>query len=118
MRTLRLVLAIVVVVVMAIAVIGIGQGDSPLATSSVSARPLSAKQVKASKRRIARGGKRVQRGKEEFAQEDCGDCHTLAAVGAKGELGPRLDRQTTRCPRSLATSPGHGTRAPRAIRVS
>ncbi len=36
------------------------------------------------------------RGKEIFASAGCGSCHTLAAAGAKGTVGPSLDRTPLR----------------------
>jgi mono/diheme cytochrome c family protein len=30
-------------------------------------------------------------GKEQFASDGCGSCHTLAAAGATGAVGPNLD---------------------------
>jgi len=35
-------------------------------------------------------------GAEVFVRARCGDCHTLAAAGAQGRLGPNLDRHAAR----------------------
>jgi cbb3-type cytochrome c oxidase subunit III len=37
------------------------------------------------------GGVAATDGKEIFAQAGCGSCHTLAAAGASGTIGPNLD---------------------------
>jgi cytochrome c oxidase subunit 2 len=39
----------------------------------------------------AGGGAGVALGKQAFAQNGCGGCHTLAAAGASGKVGPDLD---------------------------
>jgi mono/diheme cytochrome c family protein len=33
----------------------------------------------------------VRRGRELFADQGCDRCHSIAAIGAGGKLGPRLD---------------------------
>lgn len=35
--------------------------------------------------------KTVQAGSQVFTQAGCGTCHTLAAAGARGQIGPNLD---------------------------
>lgn len=86
----RFVLGAVVVVFMGVGIIGIGMGDAPSAKDDPA--PTSAA-LQASKAAVARGGEAVRQGEEEFAQEGCGRCHAIAATGAKGALGPRLDTQ-------------------------
>jgi mono/diheme cytochrome c family protein len=80
-------LAILVVVVMGCAIAGVGMGESPAERE----RPPSAAQAAAAKQRIARGDAGVRRGKALFIEEGCDRCHALAAIGASGALGPRLD---------------------------
>ena len=70
------------------AVVGIGQGSAPKNDPA----PTGATLV-ASKKAVASGGPKVQKGKEEFSEEGCNRCHALAATGAKGKLGPRMDTQ-------------------------
>lgn len=87
MNPVRAGLAALVVAVMGIAVLGIGMGDAP---ASPDPAPKTA-EVAAAKQRIAAGGKEVQEGKAEFEADGCDACHAIAASGAKGVLGPRLD---------------------------
>ena len=47
--------------------------------------------VTASKQRIAAGGAATARGRALFEDEGCDRCHSIAATGAEGKLGPRLD---------------------------
>jgi mono/diheme cytochrome c family protein len=84
---LRGLLALAVFVAMGCALLGIGMGQSP--AERVPAP--SAAEVAASKQRIAAGGPTVQHGRELFADEGCDRCHAIAATGAEGALGPRLD---------------------------
>jgi mono/diheme cytochrome c family protein len=84
---LRGVLALAVVAAMGCALLGIGMGESP--AERVPA-PSDA-EVAASKQRIGAGGPTVQHGRELFADEGCDRCHAIAAIGAEGALGPRLD---------------------------
>jgi mono/diheme cytochrome c family protein len=84
---LRALLAVAVVVAIGGAVLGIGIGEAP--AERVPA-PSNA-DVAASAQRIAAGGAAVQRGRELFADEGCDRCHAIAATGAGGALGPRLD---------------------------
>ncbi len=93
MSPLRLILAAAVVLVMGAAILGIGQGESPLAAAPPRGRTLSPQEVRASRQRVVAGGEQVRHGRHEFAEQGCGACHTLAAIGADGELGPRLDRR-------------------------
>jgi mono/diheme cytochrome c family protein len=86
-NALRGLLALAVVVAMGCALLGIGMGESP--AERVPA-PSDA-EVAASKQRIAAGGPAVQHGRELFADEGCDRCHAIAATGAEGALGPRLD---------------------------
>ncbi|MGI8660974.1 MAG: c-type cytochrome [Thermoleophilaceae bacterium] len=86
---MRLVLAAVVVVVMGLAIAGVGMGDPPGKETAPIGRALAA-----SKMRIAQGGRKVRRGRKAFEAEGCDACHSVAAIGAGGRLGPRMDRQT------------------------
>lgn len=86
MTALRGLLVLAAVVVLA-AVAGVAMGDAPKSPDP----PPSAKDVAAARQRIAAGGPTVQKGKEEFQAEGCDTCHAIAATGAKGKLGPRLD---------------------------
>ena len=88
MKPVRIAAAAVVVVVMAIALLGVGMGDAPKNDPA----PTGAA-VQASKAAIAAGGTQVAEGREEFEEEGCDSCHAIAATGAKGQLGPRMDAQ-------------------------
>jgi cytochrome c551/c552 len=83
----RIVLAALTVIVMGGVIAGLGMGQAPAAGQPA---PGPA-QVAAAKQRIAAGGAPAARGRELFEQEGCDACHSLAAVGADGKLGPRLD---------------------------
>ncbi|MEA2151653.1 MAG: hypothetical protein QOD69_3483 [Solirubrobacteraceae bacterium] len=87
MSPVRAVLVVVVAAVMGCATIGIGMGD---ATAAREPAPSEA-QVAAAGQRIAAGSASVRRGRELFASEGCDRCHAVAATGAEGRLGPRLD---------------------------
>jgi mono/diheme cytochrome c family protein len=80
-------LLVLVAAVVVVAVLGVGMGDAP---KSPDAAPTGAA-LAASKQRVAAGGAMVQKGKEEFDHQGCDACHAIAATGAKGKLGPRLD---------------------------
>lgn len=83
----RGVLVVLVAAVMGCAATGIGMGDA-LAERDAAPSPA---QVAAAEQRIAAGGAALQRGRELFASEGCDRCHAIAAIGADGKLGPRLD---------------------------
>ena len=87
MSAVRIALAVVVVVVMGCAILGIGMGSAPAERE----RTPTAAAVAAARERIAAGGASVRRGRELFADEGCDRCHSIAATGAEGKLGPRLD---------------------------
>jgi mono/diheme cytochrome c family protein len=87
MSALRAALAVVVVVVPGIAILGIGMGEAPGEREQAP----SAKRVLASKQRIDAGGAEVRRGRALFTDQGCDRCHSIAAIGAEGKLGPRLD---------------------------
>jgi hypothetical protein len=80
-------LAAVVVVAMGCAIVGIGMGSAPAEGEPV---PGGAA-VAASRERIAAAGASTRRGRELFADQGCDRCHSIAAIGAGGKLGPRLD---------------------------
>ena len=84
---MRIVLASLTVIVMGCAIAGLGMGQS-----SAEGQPApSPAQVAAAKQRIAAGGATLARGRALFEDEGCDACHSIAAVGAEGRLGPRLD---------------------------
>jgi cytochrome c551/c552 len=84
---MRSVLAALAVLVMGCAIAGIGMGQ---AAAEEQAAPSPAATA-AAKQRIAAGGAAAARGRELFENEGCDACHSIAAVGAEGKLGPRLD---------------------------
>ncbi len=80
-------LALVLTAGLACAILGIGMGE---AAAERGPSP-SAAQVDAARERIAAGGADVRRGRALFTEEGCDRCHAIAAIGAGGMLGPRLD---------------------------
>jgi len=80
-------LAAVVAAVMGCAILGVGMGSAPAEGSPAP----SAAAVTASGGRIATGGAEVRRGRRLFGEEGCDHCHSIAAIDARGRLGPRLD---------------------------
>lgn len=84
---MRILLAALTVIVMGCAVAGVGMGQS---TAEGQPAPGPAA-VAAAEQRIAAAGAPAARGRELFADEGCAACHSIAAVGAEGKLGPRLD---------------------------
>ncbi|MGI9100357.1 MAG: c-type cytochrome [Solirubrobacteraceae bacterium] len=87
MNPLRAGLAVVVVAAMGCAIIGIGMGSAPAEREPAP----GAAAVAASRQRIAAGGESVRRGRDLFTEQGCDRCHAIAAIGADGRLGPRLD---------------------------
>jgi hypothetical protein len=71
---------------MGCALAGIGMGDA----TAEGEPPPSAAQVAATQR-IAAGAAAVHRGQALFADQGCDRCHSIAAIGANGKVGPRLD---------------------------
>jgi mono/diheme cytochrome c family protein len=85
MKPLRGILALLVVVVAALVLLGVGQGHpGPLV-------PVSASAQASARTRIAALGAVGQAGRAVFHSQGCDDCHTIAAAGAGGRLGPNLD---------------------------
>ena len=86
-RRLAAGLAALVVVATVLVAVGVGQGSPPhpLALSTAA----QAREVRA----IAHAGPGVQRGEALFGDHGCSACHTIAAGGYSGALGPRLDVQ-------------------------
>jgi mono/diheme cytochrome c family protein len=84
---MRLALAAVTVLVMGVAITGVGMGESPAERQAAPA----ANGVAAAKQRITGGGATAARGRALFEDEGCDACHAIAATGAGGKLGPRLD---------------------------
>jgi cytochrome c553 len=87
MTPVRAALVVIVAFVMGCAATGIGMGDSAAEREPAP----SAAQVTAAKQRITNGSESVRRGRELFTSEGCDRCHSIAAIGAEGKLGPRLD---------------------------
>ncbi len=87
MNLVRATLAVLVVAVLGCAALGIGMGES----SADRKTPPSAKEIAAAKQRIAAGSAGVERGRAAFEADGCDRCHAIAAIGADGRLGPRLD---------------------------
>jgi mono/diheme cytochrome c family protein len=85
MSAARVAVALAVVVVFGLAVAGTGAGSAPKGDHAPSATA-----VAAAKQRLA-ASPPAREGAEEFESEGCDACHAIAATGAKGELGPRLD---------------------------
>jgi mono/diheme cytochrome c family protein len=83
----RLVAAAFTVLVMAAAIVGAGMGESAAERQPAPA----AGAVAASQQRIAAAGGAASRGRALFGDEGCDRCHSIAAIGADGKLGPRLD---------------------------
>jgi cytochrome c553 len=84
---MRIVLAALTVLVMGAAIAGIGMGR---AAAEGQAAP-GAGETAAARQRIAAGGATAARGRERFEDAGCDACHSIAAIGAEGKLGPRLD---------------------------
>ena len=87
-RAMRLVLAALTLIVMGCAIAGLGMGQAP-AEGQPAPGPA---EIAAAGQRIAAAGATAARGRALFEQEGCDACHSLAAAGAEGALGPRLDR--------------------------
>jgi mono/diheme cytochrome c family protein len=47
--------------------------------------------IEAARARLAAPGEGGRRGRALFADAGCDRCHSIAAIGANGKLGPRLD---------------------------
>lgn len=88
------------VLALVVAVTGIAMGSAP---KSPDPAPTGAA-LAASKARVAGGGEQVQEGKAEFESEGCDSCHAIAATGANGKLGPRLDTLTDDKPADIVES--------------
>ncbi|MGH2917051.1 MAG: c-type cytochrome [Solirubrobacteraceae bacterium] len=84
---IRAALAVIVVAIMGAAILGIGLVDAPADKEPAP----SAAQHAAAKQRTAAGGATVRAGRQAFEDEGCDRCHSIAAIGADGKLGPRLD---------------------------
>lgn len=84
----RVVIGLAIVVVLGLAIAGVGQGDPPSTFPSPTGKALAA-----SRAAIADGGPAVRKGAAVFDAQHCGTCHSLAATGANGKLGPRMDAQ-------------------------
>jgi mono/diheme cytochrome c family protein len=76
-----------VLVVTALVAVGVAQGSPPHAlpiSPGARAREIAA---------VAKAGPVVAHGQALFDDHGCADCHTMAAGGYEGLLGPRLDVQ-------------------------
>jgi hypothetical protein len=89
-------LAAVSTVLLAGAMGGIGTGTAPKNDPAP-----TTSQLAASQEAIATGDASVQHGKALFESQHCDSCHAIAATGAKGKLGPRMDAQDDP-PRAIA----------------
>jgi mono/diheme cytochrome c family protein len=67
--------------------VGVGQGSPP------PQRPVSAAAVSRELTALAHASGPVARGEVLFSAHGCSDCHTIAAGGSTGQLGPRLDAE-------------------------
>jgi mono/diheme cytochrome c family protein len=81
---MRPLLAALVVLVMGCAIAGVGIGEAPAERQSAP----SAAATAAARQRVAALG---PQGRALFTEEGCDRCHSIAAIGAEGKLGPRLD---------------------------
>lgn len=77
--------AVVVLVVTVLVAAGVGQGSPPAAF------PLSEKAVRGELAAVAHSSALARHGQHLFGTHGCGDCHTIAAGGYGGRLGPQLD---------------------------
>ena len=85
MSRIQAALGVVVIVIAALVLVGIGQGaPGPRVPVSVAA-------VTAARARIAALGAEGRAGQTAFASQGCNACHTIAASGYSGRLGPNLD---------------------------
>lgn len=87
MSAMRAALAAVVVIAMGAAIAGVAMGEAP----AESAPAPSPAEIAAAEQRIAAGGTAVRTGRRAFEDAGCDRCHSIAAIGADGKLGPRLD---------------------------
>lgn len=87
MSVVRATLAVLVVAILGCAALGLGMGEAPADREG----PPSALEVAVAKQRIAAGSVTVKQGRDAFTAEGCARCHSIAAIGANGKLGPRLD---------------------------
>ena len=81
-------LTILVLVGTGLVAAGVGQGAPPRAL------PISAAAKAREIRRVAAAGHEVHTGERLFSSDGCAACHSLAAGGYDGRLGPRLDVQS------------------------
>lgn len=87
MSPVRAALVVLVALVLGCAATGIGMGEAPAEREPAP----SAAQIAGAKQRVAGGSASVRQGRELFESEGCDRCHSIAAIGADGKLGPRLD---------------------------
>ena len=87
-RRIGVVVAGLVLIATVLVAAGVGQGAPPKAMAITAAA--QQREVQA----VAHGSASVRRGEQLFSAHGCSDCHTMAAGGYAGRLGPRLDVQS------------------------
>lgn len=85
---LQLGLAVAAVLVLGLPIAGVATGGAPKNDPAPTGAELAA-----SKAAIKNGNAAVQMGMHLFESQHCDTCHAIAATGAKGILGPRMDAQ-------------------------
>lgn len=84
-RRLAEIAAVVVLVGTVLVAAGVGQGSPPPKF------PISRKAEQREIQAVRYGSALVRQGESLFGAHGCSDCHTMAAGGYDGRLGPRLD---------------------------
>jgi mono/diheme cytochrome c family protein len=87
-RRSGLALAALVLIGTVLVTTGVGQGSPPVEL------PLTASAAAREVRAVNAANGEVKRGEQLFATHGCNACHTMAAGGYGGRLGPRLDVQS------------------------
>ena len=83
----RMPLAALVAAVMGAAIAGVGVGEAQAEREP----PPPDAELADARQRVAVSGAQVRAGRAIFADEGCDRCHAIAAIDARGRLGPRLD---------------------------
>jgi mono/diheme cytochrome c family protein len=84
-RRLGVLAAGVVLVITVLVAVGVGQGSPP------PTYPVSQRAIHSEIAAVTNGSALARHGEQLFDEHGCGDCHTMAAGGYGGRLGPRLD---------------------------
>jgi len=84
-RRLGEIAAFVILVGTILVATGVGQGSPPRTY------PISQRAERSEIEAVAHGSALARHGEQLFDEHGCGDCHTMAAGGDNGRLGPRLD---------------------------